>query len=81
MSGGPPAPHLQPLPVSGADSAEANFGGGLLPVTAEDGHAASGALDASLLVDNHSPHFPGPAVASPSLFAGNHKPLISHAAL
>ena len=46
----------------------------------EEGHAMSGpavSQDGNLLVDNrhHALHFPGPALTSPSLFAGGWSPL------
>lgn len=69
-----PARHLQPPPASAANSAEANFANSMLPgMGGEDGMAASGpqiSQDANLLMDNHALHFPGPTLASPSLFTG-----------
>ena len=72
------APHLQVGCVSGggADSAEANFGNGLLPGGGEDGGggpgttSGQGSLEPGILVDNHAAHFAGAAAASPSLFTG-----------
>ena len=69
-----PARHLPPPMASAPDSAEANFANSLLPgMGGEDGGMSmsqGGPQDANLLMDNHTLHFPGPTLASPSLFTG-----------
>ena len=72
---------MQPPMTSAADSAEANFANSLLPgMGGEDGSMAmshGGPNDAHLLMDNHALHFPGPTLASPSLFAGDLRPRLT----